>query len=367
MSVNLAVTGYYGTGSSAAIDYLSDIDGVALCPDIDEYEHNIFYQQGGLYELGAILMHANSPYNSDAAISQFVDAVKRENDNNFGAFGSYKFLFGDEFADISSDFLKAISRSSSWRSQPKCVRFSLVKAILQIGAYIVWRRPIAKLGRKYVYDRNKFYFAMPSSEEFRDAARKYTSAYFDMCARHRNPEVRLFDHVIWPQQYKLIDDYFDESFRLIVVKRDPRDVYLLNKYFWHVPPLNFVPPYYPTDVKLFVETWKSVIVPPSDSINQSQVLFIDFEDLVYRYDHMQSKMAEFLGIDTLARKEGAPVLFDPKQSIENTQIFNANPEWLSEVSLIERELPEYLYDFPYKYIPDKSKWFDSRGVTPVKK
>lgn len=367
MSINLAVTGYYGTGSSAVIDFLSGVDGIALCPDIDEYEHNIFYQQGGLYELGAILMHANSPYNSDAAISRFIDAVNRENDNNFGAFGSYKFLFGNEFASISDDFLKSISRSNLWRSQPKCVRFSLVKAILQIGAYILWHRPIAKLGRKYVYDRNKFYYAMPSVKQFRDAAKKYTNAYFEMCARHQDSKVNLFDHVIWPQQHKLIDDYFDESFKLIVVKRDPRDVYLLNKYFWHVPPLNKVLPYYPTDIKLFIETWRSTVVPPSDLLNSSQILSLDFEDLVYRYDHTSSSMSAFLGTDTLKRKDGVPVLFDPKKSIENTQIFNSNPEWLSEISLIEEELSEFLYDFPSQYTPDKSKWFDSRGVTPFKK
>lgn len=40
-------------------------------------------------------------------------------------------------------------------------------------------------------------------------------------------------------------------------------------------------------------------------------------------------------------------LFNPKTSINNTQLFNAIPNY-DETNYIEHELKEYLYNFPFR-------------------
>lgn len=40
--------------------------------------------------------------------------------------------------------------------------------------------------------------------------------------------------------------------------------------------------------------------------------------------------------------------FDPSRSINNLKIFQRNTEWEEEISIIEKELKEYLYSFPEK-------------------
>ena len=53
---NIAVTGYYETGSSALIDLLAEYDNTQIVPyGIKTYEHVPFYINGGLFNLCAIL------------------------------------------------------------------------------------------------------------------------------------------------------------------------------------------------------------------------------------------------------------------------------------------------------------------------
>ena len=42
-----------------------------------------------------------------------------------------------------------------------------------------------------------------------------------------------------------------------------------------------------------------------------------------------------------------------------SQAFRANEKWVHEASVIETELPNYLYSFPYERVPSISKMFDS--------
>ena len=39
--------------------------------------------------------------------------------------------------------------------------------------------------------------------------------------------------------------------------------------------------------------------------------------------------------------------FNPDLSIKNTQIFNSSHKYDEEMKIIEKELKEYLYNFPY--------------------
>ena len=355
---NVAITGFYATGSSALIDLLKEYSCIHISSPIDgDYEHVPFYCSGGLFDLGSILMGQCSPYNSDSAINNFLSSIQRLNNNDFGWFGSYRAYLGDDrFVKIAEDLVDEIAtiKDRVTANHATKVTFSPVKAVLQIGAKVLYGRGIPKLGRKYIYDGKPMYFAMPTHSEFTRAAKKYTSAYMKFYSLD-DEAIEVFDHLVWPQHAELVEDYFEKNFKMIIVNRDARDLYILNKYYLHKPPVSVVKPYFPTEVDAFIDEWQRTITNYDDT---EQLLNLNFEDLVYHYDETVAKIENFLGVSSKLH-EKAKSSFVPEKSIENTQTFLVCDEWKSEVKRIEEELPQCCYSFPYERKPDKTKWFDT--------
>ena len=102
--MNIAVTGYFGSGSSAVLDLLCEFDSVTtgLPDNIKSFEHTTLYQPGGIFDLEDKLLLGNDIHRSDEAIRTFKTEMMRLNDNNFGWFGSFKEMFGDEFEKITN-------------------------------------------------------------------------------------------------------------------------------------------------------------------------------------------------------------------------------------------------------------------------
>ena len=151
----------------------------------------------------------------------------------------------------------------------------------------------------------------------------------------------VLDQFMLPFNMFRIDNYFDDNVRAIVVERDPRDVFILNKYIWGERQIR-VP--VPLDVKMFCQYYRKM--RKSEKVTGSnKVLRIKFEDLIYKYDDTLTSIMEHLNFteqDHINKK----TRFDPDISIKNTQLFN-NPIYEQEVKIIENELKEYIYNFPY--------------------
>jgi hypothetical protein len=357
--LNVAVTGYVGTGSSAVIDLLKEFDvcGIALGED-REYEHIPFYADNGLFDLGETLINVNSPLRSDTAISSFISRMDWLNNHNFGWFGSYKWLVGDKFEKAAKEFIEEISipiEGVSY-SHYKRVKFSLFKVLLQIAAKIVFKRPVTKWGRVFVFDKNQMYFSMPTQEEFSKAARKFVNAYFEMCANPKK-QIMIYDHLIWPQQVHLINKYFGDNFKTIAVIRDARDLYNLNKNYWYKPPLGSGSPVFPTNTDDFVDYWKRVRKIEGANIDSQKVLFVHFEDLIYDYDQTVISIMKFLGL-TASQHVHKKKYFDPERSIKNTQTFLIKEDWEKEANIIREQIPQYTYTFPYTIHTSISEMFD---------
>ncbi len=355
----VAITGYYGTGSSAVLDLLKEYEGNNVAAPVKtEYEHIALYYPGGLFDLYSVLSSPfHSAYNSDMAINNFIIAAKRQNDYDYGWFGSYKKYYGETFMNMTMDFVNRISRKTGRQSTAHTFKtsFNPIKALLQIAAKIIIKRPITKLGRVYVNDKTPGFYSMPSLNDLQDACKQYTDSYIRMVSKENN--LNIFDHLIWPQQTFALNYLFSDSLKVIVVQRDPRDVFLLNKYYWFKPPVTISKPYYPTDTNTFCKEWKETIRYNKDN---DRVLNIFFEDLIYNYDETVALIEKFLNINS-SRHIFKNKSFKPEMSIENTQIFLVNDKWREEVKSIEEDLSEYLYHFPYERTPDKSQWFDGEA------
>lgn len=349
--INVAVTGYYGTGSSAVLDFLEEYSNVSLVPIIKEssdYEHVLFYYAGGLFDLCNQLSHGNTVMGSDAAINRFIESMARLNNNELIWFGSYQKMFGNEFMRITNEFINSIAVTFIGRNCNHCLgsRLSLIRtikrAIFSIFSF-KFRDPRAYY---YVYDKNAVYLSMPTKDELYDAARKYSNAYMNLFTVKPDSDFRVFDHLIWPQQIEEFADYLDPKTKIIVAQRDVRDIYIKNKYLSNTP-------YFPLDIHDFVSIYSRIV---KARINHPNVIIVQFEDMIYNYDKFEKQLEDELGLE--ANKHiNKKMIFNPSSSIDNTQIFRCKEEWLEESKELAMALPDLVYDFPYERTPDLNNFF----------
>ena len=353
--MNVAVTGYYNTGSSAVLDLLQEYQHVSRVPAIGrQYEHVVFYTSGGLFDLCTLLTHGNSPHTSDMVINHFIQAMKRLNDYDMVWFGSMKKLFGDAFSNLVNDFVNEIATSKKGETSEHVVssHFSLLKAAAQFALKYIKHWPVVQYGRAYVRDGWPIYFSMPNEEELYTAVKNFTSGYFALFDKDKRITVKLFDHLIWPQQIDEFSKCFDDNMKFIVLDRDPRDLFLLSKFnSWR---LGHAKPHYPTDPLVFVEEWRHTHMAKFNNPNAIQ---LHFEDLIYNYNETVGRIEKFLGLKSDWHIEKGKYL-QPEKSIENTQLFQLKDEWHKEIEVIEEKLGEYLYSFPYVRKPNYDLMFD---------
>lgn len=354
----IAVTGYYGTGSSAVVDLLSEVSGVR-CALGKRYEHTNLNCAGGLFDLEARLFHDNADYYSkDIAINDFYNEMNKQYRYNFGWYGSYRKLLGKRFIESVDKFVGSISISG----EKKCLahtikrRFSLIKAVIQIFAKIILRRNYGALGCKYIYDKNPQMFLTASYDEFVNAARLFVKEYFDLCQIADND--MIYDHLIYPEQSNVVERFFDDDFRLIVVDRDPRDIYVSDRYFWSTAKFGFQTMPMPREINAFCDYWEAMHKRAEKQCGNKNILFLQFEDLIYNYDETVDKIFDFCEIDK-ARHLNKRNIFNPDLSINNTQVFNSVNEANEYCDIIKQRLPGLIYPFPYRYSGDKSAIFDA--------
>lgn len=349
---NIAITGYCGTGSSAVIDLLEEYTACSTS-GLRRYEHTLLYTPGGMFDLEDKLLIGNDIHRSDEAIRTFNKEMERLNKNNFGWFGSYSNLYGDEFYKLYHEFLNNIHGEvdGTWYGQYERVKFSFTKVILQLGAKIIQNRKIHKWGRKYILREKTMLYSFIESEKLYSNAKKFIQNYFNMI--NRDKKHLVLDHFLLPHNAYRVPNYFDDNFRLIIVDRDVRDMYILGKYVW--PAINSSAPF-PVEVDEFIKFWGGM-KRIEKRIDDKRILRINFEDLIYKYDETVEKIEGFIGLgpkDHVNKK----MYFDPDKSIKNTQNFTIKSEWKEEVYKIEKELKEYMYDFPYKIETSISETFD---------
>lgn len=360
----IAVTGYFGSGSSAALDLLSEYscNGTGIVNELGGYEHTTFYHPGGLFDLEDKLLKNNDIHRSDEAIKTFRREMLRLNDNNFGWYGSFNEMFGDTFKENMYSFIDALHPfdiNTRYYGQCSRVRFNPFKIPVQLAAKILTGRTIYKWGRQFIYDsiRPGMHVAFPSEEEFYSAAKRFVKSYMQM---FESPEKEntLFDRLLLCHNIYRLPYYFDQDFRVIRLQRDVRDVYILNKYIWKEINAGVM---FPCDLTSFIDYWKR-LNSCERKIEDDRVLVVDFEDLIYKYEETVDKIEKHCNLNNAAHTD-CKKYFEPNRSIKNTQVFRMNGVWHDEIAVLEKEFPEYIYDFPYKITTDVNDMFDdSRSV-----
>ena len=342
---NVFVTGYYGTGSSAIIDLLTEFENIEIALG-KRYEHALFLCHDGLLDLEQRLFGENSNQMiRDIAINEFIKEMYKQNDHFFGWYGSYKYIFDQKFKTIVDEFVNNISviGGQDLFSHTTRIRYSPIKAILQIGAAILKDYKITKLGRVYVHDKQKTRYLTVDHDEFVRCARQFATSYFQLCYKQNHKMV--YDHILLPEQCGAMDKFFPGD-KLIIVDRDPRDIYFSAYHVWNSVKFGSQQAPFPLGVESFCSNWRMMHERVEGSINPECVKIVRFEDLVYKTDQTVKDICDFIGLD-MNHHRFPKMNFDPSKSIKNTQIFRSKSEFKNECSIIERQLEKYLYKFPH--------------------
>ena len=332
-------TGYMGSGSSAITDLLSEVEGINAKKGTFEYV--FLHCPNGVFDLEDKLLHGNNAVRSDEAIHEFYHTMRQLYDKKYWWVGHYKENVGENFWRETKRFLKDLIEFDSdfyWYYQENVTP--------QMVPQLVYNRTLGKLPglknrTKKVLKYPHTWMAFPTPEEFYAKAKKYIYSVFDLMGKKE--ENIILDQMLLPFNLFRMENYFDDDVVVFVVERDPRDVFIINKYFWSKE----FPVPYPTDVEKFCSYYAKLRGIEKECTSKN-VYRIKFEDLIYKYDETVDQILKDLNMDP-AKHIGKKTKFIPEKSIKNTQLFNYKEEYVREAKIIEERLGEYLYQFPYEF------------------
>lgn len=337
----ISVTGYFGTGSSAVIDYIREFKNIKY---IDSEMH-LFINNGGLDELNYKMKNYPSIL-SGIAIYKFERLIKVLSEAGvYGEPFDSKVLWNGYFLKRSLEFIKNISNGYT----DGFVEFNRVEKLGKFNKWEMKTLPkIKKCFYKYMLLKknvNRDDFVIPKRRTYIPKTydiylkeqKKYISDLLNYLKTSPEEKV-LFDHFLPIGILDNKKDYSDDL-KVIIVDRDPRDIFILNLEKWKE---TFVP----KNINDFVE-WFKFNRKNKIRKNTEDILCLNFEDLIYKNRETTEKINSFLGLDKKDHINYKKYL-DIDISINNTQLFNRYPEYQNEIKIIEENLKEYLYEFPIK-------------------
>ena len=338
MIKNVVVTGYNGSGASALKCLLCEYNNFK---SISNYEHVILYTPNGLFDLENKLLLRNNLVRSDEALESFKKEMYKLWINDFNWCGGYEKMFGNEFKNNYENYIKELTQfeiKGSWSYDLVETKYSFGKIIKDSIKTLMGKR-VGDFGKIVVKNTdNIINCSLVTKEEFYKYSKEFVNNYLNMFNKGNNTFV--FDHLLKPYDIDLVDKYFDDDFRMIIVDRDVRDIFLYGKYI--LPIKNGSYSKYPKNPKEFIDFWKRLKRLENSKGENKKILRIYFEDLVYDYENTTKKIEKFLGLESSNHTKKK--LFDLEHAKKSTKLYLKNEEWKKEVKIIGEKLKEYCYN-----------------------
>lgn len=325
----VSVVGYGCTGASAYVDLIREFN---IYEDLgSSSEFQILKMTDGLIDLYNHVVIDKRALSQNSAINRFLNLYKNPGNHTLNKKTNGK------FKNLLKDFVDSISLIS-WKGKssfdPNDIRprndvscLSRFNNLLNFG--------LQKISRNFHYPRYKTrYFTSLTSDEFCKKSNIFIKKLLkELGFKSNNVLLEQFVDACDPDNGM----QFVDKCKVIVVDRDPRDVYLLMNYIYKNVPL-----FMPTNNSLeeFISFYKMQREKKSKSPN---VLYVNFEDLIYNYEKTIEKVKTFIGIESDHILKGK--IFKPSLSINNTNLKARYPQYKEQISIIENELKDFLYDF----------------------
>ena len=336
----IGACGFGSTGSSVVTDYLREYDHIAVKDDL---EFTWVSRVDGLIDLERAVMNPHSRTgDSIHAIRRFEEMAKRA-----GRIYEIHGLSKKEFDRLIAEFIDAIT-IVKWYWYDNSIQPSYTPKYL--AYYIMKRKVIPRIEKKvghyvdYWPLKEVKFSARP--DNFYAEAKKLVNSMLQGVGLDTNGIIAM-DQPFSGNNPQACFPFFEDPYA-IVVDRDPRDNYVFARTRmlgrFHYMPINHV--------EDFIAYYRALRKDQPYLEENPRILRIRFEDMVYEYDKTSTILRDFL---RLPENPNPRSVFDPDLSIANTQVFKRYPQFDEDIKIIEKELPEYLYDYTKYPEPDRSK------------
>lgn len=321
--------GYGTTGSSIITDLFTEYDDIQV---YDTFEFVLPYIADGLEDLEYHLMRQYAKAEScDIAMRRFLRRTRWYNTPFI-----HKPCSGRLFQQYSEEFIDEITQCKfqGMYTVDTCTGYVLRDIFAFASKKVFMPKLIEKITHKpsFLWPCHEIRYSI-EPENFYEAARRYTRKIIEATGADMSKPICL-DQPFSGNSPENSFPFFDDPYA-IVLDRDPRDLYLSDKYSKD-PNIKFLPRF---NVKDFVVYYRGM---RKHFKEHDRVFRMRFEDLIYKYDESISALEKFLGLGDHVRKKE---MFNPSRSINNTQLIRLHPKDEEEVKYIEKELPEFLYPF----------------------
>lgn len=321
--------GFGSTGSSAVTDYLKEYDSFQV---LDRIEFNWVSAVDGLIDLD---YHLNCPHSRTSDSIVAIERYKQLCSKKISYF-QQSGLTKDVLQKSVDNFLSSIIQTSWKWNKPGSKSFTdkICRWFLGRFNYVSrWEIKHGKQWNKYPYE-DVYLSVMPKN--FDEAACKHVKELLaGMGANFDKPIV--MDQPFAGNNPQACFKFFEDPYA-VVVDRDPRDNYVFGKTKLlgrqHLMPVQ--------NVEEFVKYFRAIRENQPYTQQNNRVLSIKFEDMVYHYEEATARLRKFLHLPDNPNPKS---IFDPAISMPNTQVWKRFPEFAEDVKYIEKELPEYLFDY----------------------
>lgn len=321
---------YYGSGSSAVTDLIGEYKGVKSFTD---YEFRFIHDIDGLMDLEYHLVMNPNRHNSGHALKRFWRLAQFNAGNRIDK--RYTAFLGESYLKLTKEYVEALI-------DLEFPGFWFMDLYERGSLYYYYKSIEGKLASiLHLKNYNKMpgemtYCCHPSEEKFLDLTRKYIAGII-RAANTEDADFLMMDQLIPSSNVNRCLRYFDDNIRTIIVDRDPRDIFVINKLVWKTT----IVPSNPVDFcKWFGFTHGCGKDQPLD---EKKVMKIQFEDIIYRYKETVAEIEHFVGLNQEDHERPFEGM-NPKRSVRNTWLFKEY-DAKDEIHYIEDHLREYLYDF----------------------
>ncbi len=335
----LATTGYYGSGSSAVTDLMREYANVCQ-PSGTDTEISFFFGYHGIGNLYYWIVRGRRLQN--LAVKDFLYDAKRV--ATLGRKMNYEKYFKGNFYKHTKKYIQRIQGdnygvgyvidlmrlSSLQLFVCRVVNkiYSLLNEIYNLRS-TDRRQSTTRLFKK----RESLYLYNISKETFIVETKRYLFSLFNEISEGK--DIIMVDGLIATHNIDDISMYFDDL-RVVIVDRDPRDIYLSEKYVWKTG----VVPEEPNNFCAWYSERKKMI-----SYDRSNVLNIKFEDLIFKYNDTVRALELFFGLDSKDHVDKNKY-FVPGISQNNCRLWNRYKGEEEAMRIIKKELSDCIYPFP---------------------
>jgi hypothetical protein len=317
---------FHSTGSSVVDDIFKECSNCVSAPS--DIECRFLQDPDGISDLEYNLIDNPHRLNSEFAIKRYMRFVKRYSH-------TYKFIFGNEWERKSKEYINALVTVKYRGFWFRDLELMPTKELI-----IYWfkriitliKNPHKRIAGYYVdCPREMFFHSYLTAERFTTLTKSYVRGLCEALNPENKPFV-LLDQCVPTSNIQRYTKYFD-NIKVIVVDRDPRDVYIEHKHSKdHV---------LPNSPKEFCEVYRDQRNMFFAS-NKDNVLYLRFEDFIYNYENTVNRLFCFVGQSSKEHSEPQKY-FNPDISAKNMRLWERYPQYRGDIEIIESLLPEFLY------------------------